>query len=289
MSWSTGNNTFAIRVFSDYESLDTSREIIKIKEPENESSSVTDFSEAEGTNIDIDISSNNSSIKLKLPDKNISFVVDKSGSMKWNDKNDYRLDNLQRLVRRISSTYPGDVDYNFYTFGGEKVKIDLMASLYKENPFSQEVLSERFLNNDPFIDEQNEFAGVRIVRKVGSYPTSALDGKKIYEGTGSFFLDSSLENNKDYYYKLFTFNEDYTKWSSGTKINIKKSNNHPIGLGHFDYKTFNGTGIKLDENIIGLWHFNEDNTNYVYDFSKNLDLEIVGTNIIRLNENEVPI
>jgi hypothetical protein len=50
------------------------------------------------------------------------------------------------------------------------------------------------------------FAGVRIQRKVGSYPSSVSDGTKVYEGADQMFVNHPVENNITYYYKAYSYN-----------------------------------------------------------------------------------
>ncbi len=49
------------------------------------------------------------------------------------------------------------------------------------------------------------FAGVKIVRKMGSYPTDWRDGSLIYEGTAISCLDVGLVPMTVYYYRAFAF------------------------------------------------------------------------------------
>lgn len=53
-----------------------------------------------------------------------------------------------------------------------------------------------------------DFVGVRIQRKVGSYPTSEKDGTTIYNGVATAFNDSGLVNETTYYYGAFTYDYD---------------------------------------------------------------------------------
>jgi hypothetical protein len=52
------------------------------------------------------------------------------------------------------------------------------------------------------------FVRTVIVKKDGSYPSSPSDGKVIYEGRGTTFSDTSLENGKTQYYALYSYNHD---------------------------------------------------------------------------------
>lgn len=53
-----------------------------------------------------------------------------------------------------------------------------------------------------------DFAGVRILRKTGSVPTSTTDGVLIYEDSGMTILDTNLTNGLTYFYALYAYNND---------------------------------------------------------------------------------
>ena len=55
-----------------------------------------------------------------------------------------------------------------------------------------------------------------IVRKKGSYPSDRTDGTNIYNGTGSSYSDTGLDQKKRYYYRAWS----YTSWiNNGTTYN----------------------------------------------------------------------
>lgn len=58
----------------------------------------------------------------------------------------------------------------------------------------------------PEPDEDGSFVGVKIVRKVGSAPTSMTDGTKVYEGTALTYTDTGLTAGTTYYYRAFAYN-----------------------------------------------------------------------------------
>ncbi len=47
------------------------------------------------------------------------------------------------------------------------------------------------------------FDSVRLVRSPFFYPKTLLDGKVVYEGSGNYVTDSSVEDGKKYFYSLF--------------------------------------------------------------------------------------
>ncbi len=50
-----------------------------------------------------------------------------------------------------------------------------------------------------------DFAGVKILRKTGSYPANKDDGTEVYTGTGTAKTDTGLTNGTQYFYKAFAY------------------------------------------------------------------------------------
>ena len=57
----------------------------------------------------------------------------------------------------------------------------------------------------PVVDQNTSYAGVKIVRKEGSCPTSTSDGTTIYEGNATTYTDSGLVEGTTYYYRFFAY------------------------------------------------------------------------------------
>lgn len=66
------------------------------------------------------------------------------------------------------------------------------------------------------------FAGVLIVRKVGSQPNGVKDGIAVYDGTAETYTDTTIAANTDYYYRAFTYNskKQYQTMLSGAVTSI---------------------------------------------------------------------
>ena len=62
-----------------------------------------------------------------------------------------------------------------------------------------------------------DFAGVRILRKTGSAPTSPTDGTLVHQGTGTSQVDTGLANGTTYYYGAFTY-DAMPNYSSGVTV-----------------------------------------------------------------------
>jgi len=59
-----------------------------------------------------------------------------------------------------------------------------------------------------------DFAGTRIVRKEGGYPTGPNDGTIIYQGAANTYLDLGLTNGTTYYYAAYAY-DTHNNFSSG--------------------------------------------------------------------------
>lgn len=66
------------------------------------------------------------------------------------------------------------------------------------------------------------FAGIKIVRKTGSFPTSATDGTTVYTGTGSSFNDTGLPSGVNQYYKIFS-TDCCSGYSTGATLSASPS------------------------------------------------------------------
>ena len=53
---------------------------------------------------------------------------------------------------------------------------------------------------------QEYFAGVKMVRKVGSMPMNTSDGVLVYDGKDNRYTDNDVEYDIDYYYRAFPYN-----------------------------------------------------------------------------------
>ena len=62
------------------------------------------------------------------------------------------------------------------------------------------------------------FAGVRIIRKEGSYPAHINDGTILYMGADESRLDSTVSNGTEYFYTVFSY-DAALNYSSGVQAN----------------------------------------------------------------------
>lgn len=229
-------------------------------------------------------------IKLSLSDKIASIIIDKSGSMSWSDINNFRYEVVRRFVHRVAATYPGDISFNLFKFGGKQVGMLFSASLDSENLFDPTNGIQDCFNKDIFFDYANNLYGVRILRNENGFSSSPIDGEIVFDGNALSIIDGGLVTDKNYYYTLFTFDKNYN-FSNG--INIKATPRNkiiPKGIKTFSSSVLKGTGVVLDDYVDGAWHFDEAKENIIYDFTGREDLSFDKTNApLWLNKIDVPV
>jgi len=281
---------YLFSVFSDSENdiIDTVNKKI-ILTPNSESSlNVSTFSDKNiinSTNIKIEENEYGEEyIKLELDDRIVTIIIDQSGSMTWNDSNGTRHVIAKNLVESINNSYPGNIKYNLIKYGSKYIDT-LLFGLIDEN--ITDINSINDLNSLYFSDSQSDFSKIRVVRNIEriedgevlTFPTSPNDGTIVSDGFFSSIFEENLDSETTYYYKIYTYNNDYN-FSDGIEISVTpRERIIPRGVSIFrsledndiltDGTALVGTGVKRDENTIGIWNFNEGEGNYIFDFSYN--------------------
>lgn len=82
-----------------------------------------------------------------------------------------------------------------------------------------------------------DFAGVKIMRKVGSYPTNQTDGTMVSNTATNTLVDTPVTNDTTYYYRLFPYdvNGNYNTTTTGQQISVTPA----------QYKVY---GVRIDKN-----------------------------------------
>lgn len=261
------NKRHAFKVFSDFDPIDPLSECVIPEVPEQSVSIIDSFNDK---NADlfrtciVDDGLGGEGVELCLDDQILTLLLDQSGSMTWNDEPGTRHSISRRMVQRLDATYPGNLNYNFLKFGGVPINVSLFGNIDSQSIDSsdtQAVLAAFFS------EDESRFAGVRVVRKTGSFPSHPLDGDIVAEGFLTKIIDEDLIEDTEYFYKIFTFDENF-HFSAGVEISATpRTRDIPRGVAATEIGVFNGTGVIRDDNTIGLWHFDEGSDTRVYDFS----------------------
>jgi len=61
---------------------------------------------------------------------------------------------------------------------------------------------------------ETDFAGVRLMRRTGGYPTGPFDGTLVYQGLATNFLNTALTNGVTYYYAAYAY-DTHANFASG--------------------------------------------------------------------------
>lgn len=102
------------------------------------------------------------------------------------------------------------------------------------------------------IPADTDYAGVKILRKTGSYPTSINDGEVVYDNAGSSYTDTGLTNGTTYYYRAFTYDESGNINSTTTNQQVSMTANHYYYYEGTEYTSWvvdvsGGTGAQSEE------------------------------------------
>ncbi len=281
----------AFRMYSDVEGYNPSTESMSLPPSEETTEAISIFSDKLGQKFDnttiVTDSDGDEKVELELGDRIVTIVMDQSGSMTWNDNGKFRYDIAKDLVDKIDINYPGDIKYNLIDYGSKFINVLLFGVIEEAgiNPYDVDSLNAMFQ-----ADEDANYDGIRVVRKIGGYPNSALDGDIIKDGFVSRILDDELTEGQTYYYTVYTY-DNLGRFSNGVNIKVTPRDRvMPRGISVFRTavetqdlslgEPFLGSGVNRDDNTIGIWHMDEGEGTRLYDFSN--------TGAILTHSNETP-
>lgn len=212
------------------------------------------------------------SVELNLDDRVVTFIIDQSGSMTWNDEGGVRHQIARKILEDIEANYPGEIRYNLFQYGAIISNVLFFGIVEQDgfNPNDIDSLQALYFAND-----EANFSGIIVVRKEGSYPEHSSDGEVIARGFVTKAFDDERTVGTTYYYTVFTIDKQ-GKTSRG--VNVKATPRDrivPKGVTIFDsfkkdgddHYLIIGSAVQRDENIIGLWHMDEGEGYRLFDFS----------------------
>ena len=283
------DKSHAFKIYSDFDIIDEYGDKIVLPPSPTQTSIINEFSsqldqKLKNTKIILE-DDGTERVELSLDDRIVTIIIDQSGSMTWNDNNNFRHAIVEDLINKIENNYPGDITYNLVEYGGKFVNV-LLFGVAEENVDNSD---KNTVSSVLDIDDDENFTGIRVIRNNERYPAaySPIDGELVSDGFIGKALDENLLEGQDYYYRVYTYDKNL-RFSEGRTIKvIPRTRNVPRGVSIF--KSFVesddlikgipliGKGVSRDDNTIGIWHFDEGVGSKLFDFSdSNLVLDING-------------
>ena len=263
------DNQLSIKVFSDREPVDEELCSIQTESGKEYVSLIEKFSDGIDTSLSrnirvIENEDGTESIELDLPDSIVSFIVDQSGSMTWNDNKNFRFDLIKDIADRFNAGYPGDVKYNLLTYQATPIITQFFAVLEDKVEDTSDIDEAEF---SFFYDPATAFAGAHVVRKEGSPPLNPLDGEIIATGFFDRVFDGDLDPDKTYYYSVYgrDLNQHFSRAET---IEVQpRPRIVPYGIKDLTGNEYIGTGARRDSDTLYIYHMDEAQGPTVYDFS----------------------
>ncbi len=272
------NKRHAYNISSDFDAVDEHNKKINLPPSESKTELINMFSNKLGQKLKNTIITDNKdgieSIDLELEDRIVTIIMDQSGSMTWNDNNNFRHDVVIDLINKIEINYPGNITYNLIKYGADIINV-LFFGIIESDDFDPNDVSS--LSKMIKADDKANYDGMRIIRNEDNYPTSPIDGEIIDDGFISRIKDEGLVESKTYYYTIYTYDKNY-KFSEGVRIKVTPQEKI-IPRSIYNFRSvinsedltkgipFIGTGVNRDSNTLGIWHMGEQEGKFLYDFS----------------------
>ena len=269
----------AHRIYSDFDAVQDAEEKIVVNPTESTTEVLNYFSDTlnqklKNTKV-TDEGDGTEKIELELDDRVVTIVMDQSGSMTWNDNNNFRHDIAKDIVTKIENNYPGEIKYNLIEYGAVYVNVLFFGAL-EDNIDTNDTNT---VNSILSTDADANYSGIRVVRSNEDYPLAYTPGSgtSVSDGFIGRVLDTGLTEGQDYYYRVYTYNSDLAV-SEGRTIKVTpKTRNVPRGISIFetfpeDNSPLVANGINKDSSVLGLWHLSEGEGSNIFDFVGNLDL-----------------
>ena len=287
------DKSHAFKIYSDVDVIDEYGDKIVLSPSPTQTDTINKFSdklEQKFKNTKIILEDDETEkVELSLDDRIVTIIMDQSGSMTWNDNSNFRHSLVEDIVNKIENNYPGDITYNLVEYGGKYINV-LLFGVIEENTDTED---KNTIDSVIGLDDNENFTGIRVIRNDERYPAAynPQDGDLVNDGFIGKVLDTNLSTGQDYYYRVYTYDNNL-RFSEGKTIKvIPRNRDIPRGISIF--KSFVesneltkgipliGNGVYGDDNTLGIWHMDEGSGTKSYDFSD--------TGAILTHSNETPI
>lgn len=236
--------------------------IIETKSPELTTLNINDFTD--GDHFRTAPEDITKSLVLKLDDRILTILLDRSGSMTWNDITGERYEFLTRLLQKLEATYPGAIQGNLISFNGIPTTTNMF--LIKGGDSTEKTEYSDILKNI-FEDSIFDFAGIRVVRRDDRYPEHPADGSIVVDGILEAVKDDNLTEDKEYFYGIWTFNKN-NHFSVGKFIKgTPRDRILPNGVNFATADSRILPGVQRDENTKLIYNFQEKSGYVTFDSS----------------------
>lgn len=286
--WTVDATTsMTIRVYASVDSLDEINCIITTPDATLETEAINDFEPASlrpqhDNTVLVNDAFGGNDVRLDVNEKILTLILDQSGSNTWNDSTGLRHQFAANVVDALDAKYPADVRLNLLKVNGEPAFSFFIPLTTKitSNDVS-EIIRESFRG------KPDNFAGFRVVRNPDHYPTTAIDGEIVHDGYALAALDIDLSQNTQYYYTVYTY-DHFDRFSDGVQIPVKTNIvSVPRGIPTFETKVALGYDAVRTTDALAMWHMDESEGNYAYDFSDS-QLALTLTDTRWLSEYDAP-
>jgi len=205
----------------------------------------------------------NNAVELDTSEKLITLVFDQSGSQTWNDVNGLRNQFISEIVNVLEARYPSPIRYNAITVNGQPAFSWVVAVKTKQTDLTPATIIRAAIANQP-----TDVVGFRVLRNPDRFSNTPLDGEIVMDGFGYAAQDTKLNPNTQYYYTVYTYNQN-NDYSVGIQIPVTTNSTiiAPRGLPTFSTTVYVGYDLLRNPNIIGQWNTDEGSGNYSFDFS----------------------
>jgi PKD repeat protein len=177
-------------------------------------------------------------------------------SWQWNFDNNATIDATDQNPSHTyttAGTYTVSLTIFVGNHGFSETKVDYITVLPSEDTtppgsvtnLTAEVVGSNSISLSWTNPTDEDYASTIIMRKIGSYPENVSDGVKVYDGTGTSYLDTDLTPGNTYYYTAFAYDNSnlYSAIAPNSKAYATISESDRATLSGYVTDATTGNGI----------------------------------------------